>query len=204
MLLNVPRRYYDLQRLHVYDGGQRNSYSGIRATVFGPTSPLGCIIGAMLTRMGSQCIYPYRNLGTVWNNRIKDLKVTADLGYKSFVRLTDFTCERETEMVMKNSNVVINCIGSKMWHKTEHDFETANIHIPMTLAKNVAKNPNIKRFILISAAGADPNSHSKALRTKWLGEQEVKEICPDVTILRPTCIFNLLDQQSTIAAKWGM
>lgn len=42
------------------------------------------------------------------------------------------------------------------------------------------------------------------LRTKWIGEQEVKEIFPDVTILRPTYMLNTIDPNPTIAAKWGM
>ena len=38
----------------------------------------------------------------------------------------------------------------------------------------------MKRLIHISAAGADPNSQSMRLRTKWIGEQEVKEILPEL------------------------
>jgi hypothetical protein len=32
----------------------------------------------------------------------------------------------------------------------------------------------------------------------------VKDIYPNVTILRPTYIFNILHQNLTIAGKWGM
>jgi NADH dehydrogenase (ubiquinone) 1 alpha subcomplex subunit 9 len=42
------------------------------------------------------------------------------------------------------------------------------------------------------------------LRTKWIGEQEVKAAFPNVTILRPTLMFNPIDANTTIAAKWGM
>ena len=56
----------------------------------------------------------------------------------------------------------------------------------------------------MSAAGADPNSQSKRLRTKWIGEQEVKAICPDVTIIRPTYMVQGINPNTTIAAKWGM
>jgi len=73
----------------------------------------------------------------------------------------------------------------------------------MAIAKVAKANPNVKRFIHVSAAGADPNSQSMRLRTKWIGEQEVKAIYPDVTIIRPTYIFNTLDPNATIAGKWG-
>lgn len=157
----------------------------------------------MLTRMGSSCIYPYRNTASLWDNRFKELKTTADLGYKTYMKLTDFTSEREIGYTLKESNTVISCIGSHVFYKKEKEFEDANIKIPMAIAKAVKNNPKVKRFIYISAAGADPNSHSRRLRTKWLGEQEVKDIYPDVTILRPTYIFNLLHLNPTIAAKWG-
>jgi len=108
------------------------------------------------------------------------------------MRIQDFTSEKEVDYTLKNSNVVISCIGSHVFAKKDKDFEDSNIRVPMNIARAVKNNPKVKRFIYISAAGADPNSHSKRLRTKWIGEQEVKEIYPDVTILRPTYIFNLL------------
>jgi hypothetical protein len=60
LLVNAPRRFYQMQRLHVQDQSARNSYSGIQMTLFGGTSPLGSTLGGMLTRMGTQAIYPYR------------------------------------------------------------------------------------------------------------------------------------------------
>ena len=112
----------------------------------------------MLTRLGSSAIYPYRNLSSLWDNRLKELKPTADLGYKSFMRLNDFTNENEIAYSLRESNVVISCIGSKPYYKKDKDFEDANIRVPMAIAKSVKKNPKIKRFVYISAAGADPNS----------------------------------------------
>ena len=88
MMVNVPRRYYDLKRVHVYDTAkQRNSISGINATVFGGTSSLGMVTGSMLTRIGSTCIYPYRQATTIWDIKFKELKPTADMGYKAYVKL---------------------------------------------------------------------------------------------------------------------
>lgn len=194
LLVNLPKRFYDMQRLHVYDNGTaRNSLSGINATMFGGTSALGSTLGGMLSRIGSQMIYPYRNTATMWDTRFKELHPTADLGYKTFMRLHDFTNEKEIAFTFKESNTVISCIGSHVWYKKDKEFEDANINIPIAIAKAVKNNPKIKRFIYVSAAGADPNSHSKRLRTKWIGEQEVKEIYPNATIIRPTYIFNLLN-----------
>lgn len=139
-------------------------------TLFGGSSPLGSTLGGLLTRMGTQAIYPYRQTGTLWDNRFKELKTTADLGYKTYMKLTDFTSERECGYTLRDSNVVISCIGSKIYTLKDKDFEDSNIRVPMAIAKACKASKKVKRFVLISAAGADPNSHSRRLRTKWLGE----------------------------------
>lgn len=160
--------------------------------MFGVTSPLAVVLGGMLTKMGSQNIYPYRNLATTYDSKFKELKTTADLGYKTYMKLTDFTSEKEVGYAIRDSNVVVSCIGSHIWARKDKDFEDGNIRVPMAIAKAAKASPKVKRFIYVSAAGADPNSHSRRLRTKWIGEQEVKDIFPDVTILRPTLMFNTL------------
>lgn len=204
MLVNMPKRYYDLKRLHIYDQGGRNSISGINATVFGASSALGMATGSMLTRIGSTCIYPYRKTAGIWDFKFKEIKPTADLGYKAYVKLHDFSKDAEIKHVIRDQNTVINCIGSRPWITKESDFEDANIRVPMAIARVAAANPHVKRLIHVSAAGADPNSQSMRLRTKWIGEQEVKEIYPNVTILRPTLMLNSIDPVQTIVGKWGM
>lgn len=99
---------------------------------------------------------------------------------------------------------MVNVIGSHVYYQTEKEFEDANINVPVAIAKAAAANPNVKRLIHLSAAGADPNSQSMRLRTKWIGEQEVKEAFPDVTIIRPTYMMDNQDPNRTIASKWGM
>lgn len=197
------KRGYELQRLHVYDQGGKNSLSGVKATVFGGTSPTGAVIGASLSLKGGVCVYPHRRMTDWSDHRFRELRVTADLGYKTAVKLSDFTDPEEVGITMRDSNVVVCCIGSKFYTQKGSDFEESNIKIPMAIAQAVKDSPNVKRFIYISAAGADPNSASARLRTKWLGEQEVREICPDVTVLRPTHIVNLLHPNLSVAGKWS-
>jgi NADH dehydrogenase (ubiquinone) 1 alpha subcomplex subunit 9 len=148
-------------------------------------------------------VYPHRSTGDFSNPVFKELRVAADLGYKTSIKLTDFTDQDEIDVTLRHSNVVICSIGSRKFYNTDKDFEEANIHVPATIARSVRDNKQIKRFIYISAAGADPNSPSRMLRTKWIGEQKVREICPDVTVLRPTTIFQSLDNNNSPQAKWG-
>ena len=58
----MPKRFYQLQRLHVYDEGTRNSNSGIEATVFGGSSALGVTTASSLARIGSPVVLPYRKM----------------------------------------------------------------------------------------------------------------------------------------------
>ena len=81
-LTSAPSRGYEPQRLYFNDKGNRNSISGIKATVFGGTSPLGLTVGASLTERGSVCVYPHRNPGDLYDSKFRELKVTADLGHK--------------------------------------------------------------------------------------------------------------------------
>jgi DnaJ-class molecular chaperone len=111
----VPRRHYDLKRLHIYDQGGRNSNSGINATIFGASSVLGMTVGSALTSIGSTAIYPYRTAGGQWDLTLKETKPTADMGHKSYVKLKDFTKQSEIDFVIRDQNTVINCIGNKVW-----------------------------------------------------------------------------------------
>ena len=102
MLVSMPRRHYQLQRLHIYDQGGRNSISGINATVFGASCILGMTTGTMLTRMGSTCVYPYRNTAGIWDLKFKEIKPTADLGYKTYVKLNDMTNQKDCDFVIRD------------------------------------------------------------------------------------------------------
>jgi hypothetical protein len=73
----------------------------------------------MLTKIGSANIYPYRGMQSVWEDKMKELKTTADLGYKAFMRLSDFTSEEEIAYTFKEQNVCICLIGSKVYYKSE-------------------------------------------------------------------------------------
>ena len=50
------------------------------------------------------------------------------------MKLTDFTSEKEIAYTLKDSNVVISCIGSKVYQKKDKDFEDSNIRVPMAIA----------------------------------------------------------------------
>ena len=76
--------------------------SGVDATVFGASGVLGMIIGSKLTSIGSTVVYPYRGQATIWDDKFKEVKPTADLGYKAYVKLNDMTNEADIKHVIRD------------------------------------------------------------------------------------------------------
>ena len=76
--------------------------SGVNATIFGATSQLGAAVGSTLTAIGSTCIYPYRGTSSIWDDHMKEVKPTADLGNKAYVNLKDFTNPNELRHVIRD------------------------------------------------------------------------------------------------------
>jgi len=75
---------------------------------------LGSAIGSTLTGIGSTCVYPYRGASSLWDDHFKEVKPTADLGNKAYVNLKDFTNLDELRHVVRDQNVVVNTIGSRI------------------------------------------------------------------------------------------
>ena len=72
-------------------------------------------------------------------------------------------------------------------------LEQANVEGVRNVAL-AAKEAGCERFIHVSAMAASPDSKSAWARSKWAGEQAVKEIFPDATILRPGSMFGEEDR----------
>eukprot|EP01017_Pseudomicrothorax_dubius_P005581 TRINITY_DN1143_c0_g2_i1.p1 TRINITY_DN1143_c0_g2~~TRINITY_DN1143_c0_g2_i1.p1 ORF type:complete len:361 (+),score=105.14 TRINITY_DN1143_c0_g2_i1:28-1110(+) len=191
-LTHLFKRGYIPQRLHIYDRGHRNSISGIRATIFGGTGFLGPFVGATLGYMSSDLIFPH-NHQNPFDDDVKELKLCANLGQSYLVRHMNFDDQKMIDRVIANSNVVVNLIGPRKRIKYRKDFEHINIEIPRRIAQAAKRNPRIIRLIHFSACGAAPDSPSLDLQTKYYGEQEVKSIFPNVTIIRPTTIYGPYD-----------
>lgn len=166
------------------------THSGVDVTLFGGSSQLGVTLAKDLWRIGSRAIYPFRNMESEAIGKFRELRSHTNPGSLSFLQLSDFTDEKEIMMAMKDQNVVINCIGSRFHYKSEEDYELANATIPRLIAKCVKNSPHVKRFIHLSAVGVDPHSPSIMLRTKWYGEQAVREYCPNATIIKPTIMYS--------------
>eukprot|EP00826_Nyctotherus_ovalis_P013725 TRINITY_DN1374_c0_g1_i4.p1 TRINITY_DN1374_c0_g1~~TRINITY_DN1374_c0_g1_i4.p1 ORF type:complete len:327 (+),score=70.25 TRINITY_DN1374_c0_g1_i4:78-1058(+) len=202
-LIWYPRRsIIETKDLKIPEKTGQATYSGVSATLFGGSSQVGVALANLLFQTGARCIYPFRSMETEAIGKFRDLRVHTNPGSLSFLQLSDFTDEKEIMMAIKDQNVVINCIGSRFYYKDEADYELANAVIPRVIAKCIKNSPHVKRFIHFSASGVDPHSPSIMLRTKWYGEQAVREYCPDATIIKPTIIYGTKFTESSFVGRF--
>jgi len=137
---------------------------------------------------------------------MRHLKVNYDLGRTRFV----FYSPRDTESikeVIADADVVVNLIGKYyesgqpvqtsnfpfVTYRTNYSFADTNVTIPTTLAQT-CKEMQVDHFIHVSSASAAANAKSEWSRTKFEGEQAVREIFPWATIVRPTQLFGKEDR----------
>lgn len=98
-----------------------------------------------------------------------------------------------------NSHIVINLVGI-LYPKGRQTFQAMHVQAPEYITK-AAKDAGVKRLIHMSSLGADRAKTSKYAVTKLFGEQKVKTIFPDVTILRPSVVFGENDNFFNLFAR---
>merc|ERR1711894_647734 len=109
--------------------------------------------------------------------------------------------------VISDADIVINLIGKYyetkapantdkfpfITMKTNFTFQQCNVDIPRTVAE-LCKEMQVDHMIHVSSAAANPDSSPEWARTKYEGEQAVKEAYPWATIIRPTQLFGPEDK----------
>lgn len=130
----------------------------------------------------------------------RHLKVAGDLGVVNFVEW-DLRNIKSIEDSVKNSDIVFNLVGRE-YETKNFTYDDVHVEGAKRIAEAVAKY-NVPRFVHVSAFNADANSNvSHFNRTKGLGEQIVKEIVPDATIVRPATMYGNSDKfLNRIASK---
>jgi uncharacterized protein YbjT (DUF2867 family) len=99
----------------------------------------------------------------------------------------DLRDERAVAAVVAGCDAVVNLVGILYEHGKQR-FDVAHHRGAGQLA-TAAKNAGVKRFVHVSALGADANSGSAYARSKAQGEAAVRDAFPGATILRPSLVF---------------
>jgi len=109
--------------------------------------------------------------------------------------------------VIADADVVINCIGKHyetkaladidkfpfFEYKTNYTYKETNVDIPKTIAE-LCTEMQVDNLIHVSSLNASPDSSSEWARTKYEGENAVKEVYPWATIIRPSQLFGIEDR----------
>ena len=100
--------------------------------------------------------------------------------------------EASTRSAITGADAVVNCVGV-LWQEGRNRFDAIHVEGARRAAR-LAAAEGVRRFVQISAIGADPESLSAYGRTKAAGEQAVREAFPGAVILRPSIMFGPEDQ----------
>lgn len=139
-----------------------------------------------LARSGCTVVVPFREEMTK-----RHLKLTGDLGRVVFLEY-DLRNTDSIEESVRHSDIVYNLVGREYPTK---NFDLGDVHIDGAerIATAVAKY-DVDRFVHVSSYNADKNSTSEFFRTKGIGEEVVRSIFPETTIVRPAPMFGFEDR----------
>ena len=136
----------------------------------------------------------------------RDIKPMFDLGHTRFCYYSPRDID-SMRNVIADADIVINLISK---HFESHQpiqtdkfpfigmqknfsFEDVNVTIAKTIAE-LCVEMQVDHLIHVSSVAASPDSPSEWARTKFAGEQAVRETYPWATIVRPTQLFGTEDK----------
>jgi NADH dehydrogenase len=97
------------------------------------------------------------------------------------------------ERVLRDTDAVINLVGVLHGGRGERSFEEAHVELTRKIVAACEKNA-VRRYVHMSALGADVNGPSEYQRTKAAAEALVRASHLDWTIFRPSVIFGRNDR----------
>ena len=100
---------------------------------------------------------------------------------------------------IKNSDVVVNLIGI-LFENRKQKFYNIHSKIPEAIAK-ICSESDVKKFIHVSAIGANDKSKSLYQKSKSLGEQNALENFKKTVIIRPSVVCGPEDNFTNLFSK---
>ena len=163
------------------------------ATILGGGGFIGRYLVRKMTEKNFQCIIPTRNA------YLKGyLKTQAPPGAIEFIdfNFKDFSKIKEA---INNSDIVINLIGI-LFENRKQKFANIHSELPGLIAKYCSET-EVKKFIHVSAIGADADSKSIYQQSKFNGEQKALNNFKNTVIIRPSVVCGVEDNFTNLFAK---
>lgn len=115
----------------------------------------------------------------------QDLRVLGDVGQIQLVQ-ANVRFPQSVEAALEDADAVVNLVAV-LQEKGKQNFQALHVDAARTIAE-AAKTRGIERFVQVSALGAGPKG-ARYARTKFAGENAVREAVSSATVLRPSIIF---------------
>ena len=159
--------------------------------IFGASGQIGRNLIRGLTNQNLKVTAVTRNL----HQKGYILKTQANPGYLDVVEANMFDIPK-IEKLIARADVCINLIGI-LFEKGSNNFFNIHEKFPSVLADLCKKN-NVSKFIHISALGVDKAKDSKYAASKLNGENSVRKNFKDAIILKPSIVYSVDDNFTTM------
>src|SRR5262249_17511143 len=114
-----------------------------------------------------------------------DLRVLGDVGQVQIVQ-ANVRFPDSVDAALEGAEGVVNLVGV-LSENGKQNFNALHVEGAQAIAE-AAKKHDIARFVQMSAIGAAPKG-ARYAKSKFAGEEAVRELVPSATILRPSIIF---------------
>jgi uncharacterized protein YbjT (DUF2867 family) len=161
-------------------------------TVFGGSGFVGSQVVRQLAKAGHRVRVAVRQPNLAYR-----MRMLGDVGQIEVVQANVRNVASVTR-ALDGAEACVNLVGL-LWESGRQKFQAVHVMGAKTVAER-AKVAGVKRFVQISALGADANSESKYARTKAEGEAAVKAAFPGAVIVRPSIVFG---QDDSFFNKFG-
>ncbi len=162
-------------------------------TILGGGGFLGKYLARNMTKKNYRCIIPTRN--PFQKGYLKTQ------GTPGSIELIKWDPDNFSELKdsIKNSDVVINLIGI-LYETRKQKFMNIHSDIPETISK-LCNQLDVKKFIQVSAIGANENSKSLYQRSKFSGETKALRNFKNTVIIRPSVVCGTEDNFTNLFSK---
>ena len=157
------------------------------ATIFGASGFIGRHLIRRLTEKDFRIIAVTRS--PYLSQYLKPLGNPGQIDLEKLENLFD---KERLKMLIKNSDVVINCIGI-LYQTNKQKFENIHAKFPDLLSK-LCSELNIEKLVHISALGINETVSSQYMQSKLKGEKNILNNFNRSVILRPSIIFGPEDK----------
>jgi len=162
-------------------------------TILGGGGFIGRYLVRNLTKKNYRCIISTRNAFQKGY-----LKTQATPGSIELINWNSNNFDELKESI-KNSDVVINLIGI-LYETRKQKFMNIHKNIPEAISKICAQS-DVKKFIHVSAIGANENSKSLYQRSKFQGEVNALKNFKNTVIIRPSVVCGTEDNFTNLFSK---